>query len=62
MMAKHIVVVYYKHPGGVETAETAFSNADIHISINGVLVVRCEDSKKIKHAYSAGTWHSAKEG
>lgn len=60
-MAKHITVVFYKNPEGTDTAQTSFRDAEIHISTHGVLVIRGENNGKVKHAYSAGTWHSAKE-
>jgi len=56
-----VTVVYYKKATGTETAEVYFAKAEIHISTHGVLVIRKENNGETLHAYSAGTWHSAKE-
>lgn len=56
-----VTVVYFKNPTGLDTAETYFRDAEIHISSYGVLVIHKPNNGKTIHAYSAGTWHSAKE-
>lgn len=56
-----VTVCYFKNPTGTETAEQYFAGSEIHVSTNGVLVIRNAKTNKAIRAYSAGTWHTAKE-
>ena len=56
-----VTVRYFKNPTGTETAEEHFAGSEIHVSTNGVLVIRSTKNNKAIRAYSAGTWHTAKE-
>lgn len=55
-----VTVEYYKDKSGSATAETRFSNAEQHISTNGVLVIRRPDRGAVLHTYNAQAWYRAR--
>lgn len=56
-----ITVIVYSSAEGYETHEVHYPGAEMHISTHGVLVIRRMRDHRVVHAYSAGTWHSAKD-
>lgn len=56
-----VVVEYYKDKAGSATAETQFDNAELHVSTNGVLVIRRPERGPVIRVYNQQAWYAAKE-
>lgn len=54
-----VVVEYYKDKAGSATAQARFSNAELHISTHGVLIVRRPDRGEVLRTYNNQAWYAA---
>lgn len=54
-----VKVLVYSDATGLDTHGMFYPSAEIHVSTHGVLIIRRMRDKRVLHAYSAGTWHSA---
>lgn len=57
-----VLVRAYTSEAHNETEDRYYTNAELHISTHGVLVIRRPNNGKAICAYSAGTWHIAEAG